>query len=147
MGSAGPTGPATIAVGAVTALEPGQTPTVVNTGTARDAILEFGTPRGATSAPEQRYRAAPGPARWPSGYEVFSQIKSHWATGTDTGIGKPPVPVSAPVIRGTHSVVSGTNQKPLLLSLWGDDDSCFFCGYKRDMKGSHEAISPPSIMG
>lgn len=47
----GAAGPATIAVSStVVELEPGDPPTVQNVGTAEDAILEFGIPRGATGA-------------------------------------------------------------------------------------------------
>jgi len=50
IGPTGPTGPATITVGSVTGLEPGEPPSVTNTGTPQEAQLDFGIPRGATGA-------------------------------------------------------------------------------------------------
>ncbi|HZZ40208.1 MAG TPA: collagen-like protein, partial [Acidobacteriaceae bacterium] len=51
-GSLGPTGPAgtaaTVSIGAVTTLAPGASATVTNSGTAQDAVLNFGIPQGAT---------------------------------------------------------------------------------------------------
>ena len=54
-GSQGPTGPAgtaaTVTVGTVSTLPPGTAATVSNSGTAQDAILNFGIPQGATGPP------------------------------------------------------------------------------------------------
>jgi len=51
-GSTGPTGPAgnaaTIAIGTVSTLAPGSSATITNSGTAQNAILNFGIPQGAT---------------------------------------------------------------------------------------------------
>jgi hypothetical protein len=51
-GSQGPTGPAgtaaTLSIGNVTTLAPGAAATVTNSGTAQDAILNFGIPQGPT---------------------------------------------------------------------------------------------------
>lgn len=53
-GATGPTGPAgtaaTIAIGTITTLNTGQNATVVNSGTASAAVLNFGLPKGATGA-------------------------------------------------------------------------------------------------
>lgn len=48
-GIQGPTG--TIAIGTVSSLPPGTTPTVVNVGTAQAAILNFGLEKGETGDP------------------------------------------------------------------------------------------------
>jgi hypothetical protein len=51
-GSTGPTGPAgtspTLSIGTITTLAAGSSATVTNSGTAQDAVLNFGIPQGAT---------------------------------------------------------------------------------------------------
>jgi hypothetical protein len=53
-GSTGPSGPsgagATVSIGAVTSLAAGSPATVTNSGTAQDAVLNFGIPQGAAGA-------------------------------------------------------------------------------------------------
>lgn len=50
---------ATVEVGTVTALEPGSTPTVTNTGTTAAAVLNFGIPRGQDGAAGKDYSFDP----------------------------------------------------------------------------------------
>jgi hypothetical protein len=54
-GSQGPTGPsgaaATLSVGTVSTLPPGSSATITNSGTAQNAVLNFGIPQGATGPP------------------------------------------------------------------------------------------------
>ena len=54
-GSQGPTGPAgnaaTLSIGTVSTLAPGSAATISNSGTAQNAILNFGIPQGATGPP------------------------------------------------------------------------------------------------
>lgn len=45
-GDTGPQGPATIAIGTVTTLDPGESATVTNSGDSEDVVLNFGIPKG-----------------------------------------------------------------------------------------------------
>lgn len=86
VGPAGPPGPpgaagaaATIVVGATNTLAPGSAATVVNSGTANNAILDFGIPEGIQGPP-----GPAGPPDW-SNYPAVSNVNAAGFNITNTG--------------------------------------------------------------
>lgn len=80
-GEPGPPGPATIAIGGVTTLAPGQDATVTNSGDDENVILNFGIPVGAQG--EQGIQGAQGPQGLPGADGADGADGSNGADGND----------------------------------------------------------------
>jgi hypothetical protein len=126
-GAAGPAGPAgangsngaaaTVAVGTVTALAAGATPTVTNTGTSAAAALNFGIPSGATGpagpAGANGSNGAAGAAATVAVGTVTALAAGATPTVTNSGTAAAAtlnfgIPTSIPVYKGTQAT-DGTN--------------------------------------
>lgn len=93
---------ATIEIGTVTASEPGSTPSVTNTGTAQDAVLDFVLPRG-----EQGPKGDTGPA----GKDGDPHREGNWfhLTASSNSGSDPPTSTYA----GPYSVTPQTEEQVL----------------------------------